>query len=61
VNADFCPLFLFAVVVFPFFTYALETVALDTPNDVAVFVTDAPGKCAPMICPLSKLHNSPFF
>jgi hypothetical protein len=32
----------------------LETVALDTPNNTAVFVTDAPAKRAPTICPLSK-------
>jgi hypothetical protein len=30
----------------------LETVALDTPNNVAVCVTDAPVKRAPSICPL---------
>jgi hypothetical protein len=33
----------------------LETAALDTPNNVAVFATDAPAKCTPTICPLSKL------
>jgi hypothetical protein len=27
-----------------------ETVALDTPNDVAVFLTDAPGKRAGTTC-----------
>jgi hypothetical protein len=32
VNVDFCLQFLFAV--FPLFICALETVALDTPNDV---------------------------
>jgi hypothetical protein len=39
VNADFCPLFIFADVVFPRFVYAditLETVALDTTNVAAV-------------------------
>jgi hypothetical protein len=38
VNVDFFPLFLFADVVFPWFVYAditLETVALDTRNNVA--------------------------
>jgi hypothetical protein len=39
----------------------LETVALDTPNNAAVFVTDAPAKRAPMIYPLSKSDKSPFF
>jgi hypothetical protein len=41
----FCPLFLFTDAVFPLFVYAeitFETLALDTPNNVAVFVTDAP-------------------
>jgi hypothetical protein len=41
VNVDFHPLFLFADIVFPWFTYAditSETVALDTPNDMAIFV-----------------------
>jgi hypothetical protein len=28
---------------------------------VAVFVTDAPTKCTPMICPLSKSDKSPTF
>jgi hypothetical protein len=39
VNADFCPLFLFADVVFPRFMYAnitLEIITLDTLNNVAV-------------------------
>jgi hypothetical protein len=40
---------------------ASETVALDTPNNVAVFITDAPVKCAPMICHLSKLDKFPSF
>jgi hypothetical protein len=46
---DFCPLFLIADIVFLLFVYddiTLETVAVDTPNNVAVFVTDAPAKCA---------------
>jgi hypothetical protein len=52
VNVDFHPLFLFSYVVFPQFMYAnitLEIVALDTPNNVAVFITDAPAKHTPMI------------
>jgi hypothetical protein len=56
-NVDFRPLFLFAHVVFPLFVYAdiaLGTVALDTSNNVAVFVTDAPAKRKPRICTLSK-------
>jgi hypothetical protein len=43
----FSPLYPFVDVVFPWFVYAdiiSETVALDTPNNVAVFVTDAPTK-----------------
>jgi hypothetical protein len=39
----------------------LETVALDTPNNVAVFVTYAPAKPAPTICSLSKSDKSPIF
>jgi hypothetical protein len=39
----------------------LETFTLDTPNNVAVFVTDALAKWAPMICPLSKSEKSPIF
>jgi hypothetical protein len=39
----------------------LETAALHTPNNVAVFVIDAPAKHALMICPLSKLDKSPIF
>jgi hypothetical protein len=44
VSVDFHPLFLFADVVFSQFMCAdvtLETVALDTRNNVAVFITDA--------------------
>jgi hypothetical protein len=51
VIVDFCPLFLIADVVFPLFMYAditLEIVTVDTPNNVAVFVTDASAKCAPI-------------
>jgi hypothetical protein len=29
----------------------LETLALDAPNNMAIFVTDAPAKRAPTICP----------
>jgi hypothetical protein len=36
----------------------LETVTLDTPNNVEVFVTDAPAKRAPTICLLSKSDKS---
>jgi hypothetical protein len=60
----FHPLFLFADVVFLRFVYSdvtLETVAIDTPNNVAVFVADAPAKRAPTICPLSKSDKSPIF
>jgi hypothetical protein len=39
----------------------LETVALDTPNNVAVFVTDAQVKRAPTICPLSKSGKTAIF
>jgi hypothetical protein len=62
VSADFHPLFLFADVVFPWFVYddiTSETVALDTPNNVAVCITDAPAKRALLICPLSKSDKSP--
>jgi hypothetical protein len=38
-----------------------ETVALDLPNNVADFVTDAPAKCAPRICPLSKWDKFPIY
>lgn len=41
--------------VFPRFVYAvltLKTAAMDTPNKVAVLVTDDPAKRAPKICPL---------
>jgi hypothetical protein len=63
VNVDFRPLFLFADVL-PLFVYAditVETVALDTPNNVAVFVTDAPAKCSLTIRPLSKSDQSLIF
>jgi hypothetical protein len=64
VNVDYRPLFLFADVVFLWFTYAditLETVGLDTPNNTAIFIIDAPAKRAPTICPLSKSDKSPIF
>jgi hypothetical protein len=64
VSADFRPLLLFADVIFPWFIYAnitYETVALDTPNNVAVFVTDAPEKRTPTIYSLSKSDTSPIF
>jgi hypothetical protein len=53
VNVDFRSLLLFADVVFPWFVYvniALETVALDTPSNMAGFLTDAPAKRAPTVC-----------
>jgi hypothetical protein len=56
VSVDFRSLFLFADVVFPWFVYAditLESGALDTPNNAAVFITDTPAKRAPTICTLS--------
>jgi hypothetical protein len=62
VNVDFRLLFLFADVAFPWFVYAdltSETVALDTPNNVSVFVRDAPAKCASTIRPLSKSEKAP--
>jgi hypothetical protein len=64
VNVDLCPLFLFADVVFPWFVYAditSETVPLNTPNNVAVFITDDPTKRAPIICGLLKWDKSPIF
>jgi hypothetical protein len=58
VSVHFRPLFLFADV-FPGF---METVALDTTNNVAVFVADAPSKRAlTMMCPVSKSDKSPIF
>jgi hypothetical protein len=49
VSVDFHPLFLLTDVVFPWFVYAnktLEMVALNTSNNVAVFITDASAKHA---------------
>jgi hypothetical protein len=39
----------------------LETVDLDTPNIVAVFVMDAPARHVTTIYPLSKSEKSPIF
>jgi hypothetical protein len=53
-NVHFRPLVLFVDVVFPWFVYAditLETVALDTHINLAVFATDALAKHAPTNCP----------
>jgi hypothetical protein len=62
-NADCRSLFLFADV-FQRFVCAnitLEAVALSTPNNVAVFITDAPVKRAPTFCPLSKSDKCTIF
>jgi hypothetical protein len=64
VSVDFRPLFLFADVVFPRVVYAditLETVALDTHNNVVDFIRYAPTKRPPTICPLSKSGHSLIF
>jgi hypothetical protein len=61
-NVDFRPLFLFADVVSPWFVRAditLQTVALDTPDNVAVFVTGAPAKRGTRVCLLSQSDKSP--
>ena len=58
----FQPLFLLADDVLPWFVYAivtLETAVLDTPNKVAVLVTDAAAKRIPTICPLWKSDKFP--
>ena len=55
-------LFLVADYVFPWFVYAiitLDTAALDTPNKVAVLVTDATAKHTPTIHSLWKSEKSP--
>jgi hypothetical protein len=39
----------------------LETVSLDTPDNAAVYDTDAPAKRAPTICPLSESGEFPIF
>jgi hypothetical protein len=39
----------------------LETVALDTPNKLVDFITDAPAKRAPTIFTLSKSERSPIY
>ena len=57
----FQPPFLLADGVFPWFVYVLitlEITALDTPDKVAVLVTDTPAKCAPTVCPLWKSDKS---
>jgi hypothetical protein len=63
-NVDFRRLLLFADVIFTWFLYAditLENDALDTPDNVAVSITDAPPKRAPMTCPRSKQNKSQIF
>jgi hypothetical protein len=60
----FRSLFLFVDVVFPWFSYTdmtLETVVVDTRNNVAIFIRDVPAKRPPTICPLSKSDKSPIF
>ncbi len=37
----------------------MDTMALDTPQRLAVLVTDAPARCAPTICPLLNSDMSP--
>ena len=57
----FQPLFLLAVDVLPWLVYViitLETAALNTPNKVAILVTDAPAKCTPTIRPLWNSEES---
>jgi hypothetical protein len=64
VNINFYPPFLFVDVVIPWFVHTniiLETVILNSPNNVKVFVTDAPAIHILMICPLSKSEKSPSF
>jgi hypothetical protein len=39
----------------------LEIVTLDTPNNVAVIVTDAPAKHGQMICPPFKIRQVSYF
>ena len=63
-SLSFCfwPLFLLADDVLPWCVYdfiTLETAALDTPNKLAIFVTDVPAKHAPTILPLWKSETSP--
>jgi hypothetical protein len=63
VNVDFHPLFLIADVVFLWFVnanFTLETVALDTHNNVAV-LSHAAAECTPMIYPHPKLDRSSIF
>jgi hypothetical protein len=61
VYIDFRPLFVFAGVIFPWFVYVditLETVAFDTPSNVADFITDSAAKRVSTICPLLKSDKS---
>jgi hypothetical protein len=61
-SVHFHLLLLFTDVVFPWFVYAnitLETVAVNTPNNMAVIVTNAPAKRAPVICYLSNSGKCP--
>ena len=37
----------------------LGTAALDTPNKVAILITDPPDKCTPTICLPLKSEKSP--
>ena len=62
-SLSFCfrPLFLLADDVLPWFVYdiiTLETDALDAPNSDC-FITDAPAKHVPTICPLWRSEKSP--
>jgi hypothetical protein len=57
VSVDFRPQFRFADVVFPWIVRAdisLETLAFDTLNNVAIFITDSSAKRAPTISSPSK-------
>jgi hypothetical protein len=63
VIVDFHPLFLLADVVFPWFVYAyitLETVSLNVPNIVAVFITDAPGNAHQLSVLFQNRTSLPF-
>jgi hypothetical protein len=62
VNVDFLTLFLFTDIVLPWFVYSditLTIFALDTPNNVAGFVIEAPATRALTISLLSKSEKSP--
>lgn len=57
VSVNFFPLFPIADIIFPWFVYGaitLGTVAHDAPDNLTVFVTDAPAKRESTICRLSK-------